>query len=95
MAPFLKVNKAVLVKILTYHEGKELVLAGRWKEKKFQGISDLIIVMSPQNMSLHRAHSDSSPQGKIKPGCVWWWGGEPDYQTTTVRTKRGPSILPP
>lgn len=64
MAPFLQVNKAVLVRTLTYHEGKELVLAGRQKDEQIQGISDLITNMSPQNMGLHTARSDSNPQGK-------------------------------
>lgn len=62
MAPFLKVNKAVLVKILTHHEGKELMLAGRQKDELIQGIKDLIINRSPQNMGLHTARSDSNPQ---------------------------------
>lgn len=73
MAPFLKVNKAVLVKILTYHEGKELVLKERQKDKQIQDISDVIINMAPENMGLHTARSDSDPQGRNR--LEWGRGG--------------------
>lgn len=63
MAPFPKV-KAVLVKILTYHNGKRLAIAGTLKGKQTQGISHLILNVPPQNTGSYIAHSDLNPQWK-------------------------------
>lgn len=56
MAPFPRVNKAVLVKILTYREGEGLMLAAKLKEKQIQGFSKWITNVSPQSVGSHTAH---------------------------------------
>ena len=71
-APFLKVTKAVRVKTLTYHAGKQLVLARTWKDIRASAMG--LLMCHPKKRVHTQLTVTQVPEGEKKKSNWVGWG---------------------